>query len=485
MAEWRTQQFQGDLWPPTPLDEDDFRRATFERGGQARTSWHPDPDDPRADMRCNAWVGPVDARGRREMGTNVDVRLTVHYDGRTPYNSDEVLADINPNARRLLDLRAKSELILLRMHGPQGEQAYRSLRDRLNSGLQSISRPSRFITTACEDWHLRGWAPHGMAGRDGLRNRLRPPNYGRRRDVDQRPPVKPPPAQPAQTPVALPTAVVVQTQPAQTPVALPTAVVVQAQHAEAPVALPTAAVGAAQHAEAPAKKPPPVLPTHAPVYAQAAAVVVCAPPQLAQQGPAAVGFKQPPEGLFSDGWDRYFGVFRDARGNAIADAAPAALTNVAAPLAPPPARVRPAAGADVRLTDRNLPAQDVRERQGRRADAGAAQAVPPPPPPPPAGPPPNWAHQAFPSPPMKVSAQAQAPVQHAASSSFLGQLVHNAHLGSAPGTVITTTSVVQEGGATNTVMVLQPPSQQDRQLAIDTPVPGEEVIQILRHPRWP
>ena len=88
---------------------------------------------------------------------------------------------------------------------------------------------------------------------------------------------------------------------------------------------------------------------------------------------------------------------------------------------------------------------------------------------------------------MKVSAQAQAPVQHAASSSFVGQLVHNAHLGSAPGTVITTTSVVQEGGATNTVMVLQPPSQQDRQLAIDTPVPGEEVIQILRHPRprWP
>ena len=89
---------------------------------------------------------------------------------------------------------------------------------------------------------------------------------------------------------------------------------------------------------------------------------------------------------------------------------------------------------------------------------------------------------------MKVSAQAQAPVQHAASSSFVGQLVHNAHLGSAPGTVITTTSVVEEGGATSTVMVLQPPpSQQDRQLAIDTPVPGEEVIQILRHPRprWP
>jgi len=86
---------------------------------------------------------------------------------------------------------------------------------------------------------------------------------------------------------------------------------------------------------------------------------------------------------------------------------------------------------------------------------------------------------------MNVSAQAQAPVQHAAASSFVGQMVENAYLASALETVITTTSVVEEGGATSTVMVLQPPSQQDRQLAIDTPVPGEEVIQILRHPRWP
>ena len=78
---------------------------------------------------------------------------------------------------------------------------------------------------------------------------------------------------------------------------------------------------------------------------------------------------------------------------------------------------------------------------------------------------------------------ARAPVQHAAASTFVGQLVENAHLGSAPGTVITTTSVVQEGGATNTVMVLQPPSQRTIRDAIETPVP-EEVIQIRRDLRW-
>ena len=164
MGEWRTQRIQGDLWPPTPLDEWDFRGAIFERGGHARSSRYADPDDPWEDRLCNAWVGPIDERGRREMGTGVDVRITVRNGTRTPFPFDQVLSDIDPRARQLLDTRAQSELVLLRMHGPQGAQCYQSLRDRLNSDLGNIGRPSHFTSAACEDWHLRGWAPHGLGG---------------------------------------------------------------------------------------------------------------------------------------------------------------------------------------------------------------------------------------------------------------------------------------------------------------------------------
>jgi len=67
------------------------------------------------------------------------------------------------------------------------------------------------------------------------------------------------------------------------------------------------------------------------------------------------------------------------------------------------------------------------------------------------------------------------PVGHSAGSNFVGRLVESVHAQHMPGTVIHTTSVVEAKGGSRTVLHIQ------SQAAIDTPVPPDDVIEIIRH----